>query len=147
MTSTGGSDVQHEPPSSEGSVAILVVEDDDGLRPILARHLRHQGFLVTEAASAEEAGAALLAGLRPALLVLDLNLPGDTGWDLLRSPAMESAGSPPVIIASAISVSPRRLAEFGIAGYLPKPFPLETLLQTVERLLDPARKGVASADD
>jgi DNA-binding response OmpR family regulator len=143
---TAGESEAAAPPAAD--TVILLVEDDEGLRPILARHLRHQGFLVSEAASAEEASADLLAGLRPALIVLDVNLPGDTGWDLLRSRAMESAGSPPVIIASAVSVSPRRLAEFGIAGYLPKPFPLETLLQTVERLLAaPSPDGVANADD
>ena len=78
---------------------------------------------------------ALERGLRPALVLLDLNLPGDTGWDLLRGPALAAAGSPPVVIASATTVSPKRLAEFGVAGYLPKPFPLETLVATVERLL------------
>lgn len=142
---------ESEGDASEGSPAdpvapILLVEDDEGLRPILARYLRHQGYLVTEAGSAEEADALLRAGLRPSLLVLDVNLPGDTGWDLLRSPAMRDAGSPPVIIASAITVRARQLAEFSVAGYLPKPFPLETLLQTVQRLLDPdqPRGGVHS---
>jgi hypothetical protein len=52
---------------------------------------------------------------------------------------MVDAGSPPVIIASAVTVDPRRLREFAVAGYLPKPVPPETLPQTVERLLDPAR--------
>jgi DNA-binding response OmpR family regulator len=119
----------------DATASIFLVEDDEGLRPILARHLRHQGYVVDEAGSAEEAEAAMRAGLRPALLILDVNLPGDTGWDLLRSPVMAIAGSPPVIIASAVTVSPRRLAEFSVAGHLPKPFPLETLLQTVERVL------------
>ena len=41
------------------------------------------------------------------------------------------------MITSATTVSPRRLAEFRVAGYLPKPFPLETLVATVERVLDP----------
>jgi DNA-binding response OmpR family regulator len=133
--------------TEDASASILLVEDDEGLRPILARHLRHHGLDVTEAASAEEAEAAMMAGLRPAILVLDVNLPGDTGWDLLRSSTMRAAGPPPVIIASAVTVSPRRLAEFGIAGYLPKPFPLETLLQTVERLLSESHaEGAAHAD-
>jgi len=69
-------------------------------------------------------------------VILDLNLPGDTGWDLLRGPALAVAGSPPVIITSATTVSPKRLAEFGCAGYLPKPFPLETLVATLERVLN-----------
>lgn len=115
--------------------AVLFVEDDDGLRLIVARHLRRHGYIVTEAASAEDARSALAAGLSPALVVLDVNLPGDNGWDFLRSPDMRLAGDPPVVIASAVTVSPRRLAEFDIAGYLPKPFPLETLLQIVERVI------------
>ena len=119
---------------------LLLVEDDESLRRILARHLRGRGHLVVEAASAEEVVAALEGGLRPALVVLDVNLPGDTGWDLLRGPALAAAGSPPVVIASATTVSPLRLAEFGVAGYLPKPFALETLVATIERQLKPWRK-------
>jgi DNA-binding response OmpR family regulator len=114
---------------------LLLVEDDESLRRIVARHLRGQGYDVEDVASAEDATRALAAGLRPSLVLLDLNLPGDTGWDLLRGPDIAAAGSPPIVIASAITVDPRRLAEFHVAGYLPKPFPLETLVNTVRRLL------------
>jgi len=127
--------------------SILVVEDDEGLRPILARHLRRQGYDVSEAASAEEAIEAFERGSHPALVVLDLNLPGATGWDLLRSAAMRSAGRPQVVITSAITVSPKRLAEFEIVGYLPKPFSLETLLQTVQRVIAPAKEGALARDE
>jgi DNA-binding response OmpR family regulator len=113
---------------------LLLVEDDDSLRRILARHLRGLGYDVREAPSAEVAREALAEGLRPSLVLLDLNLPGDTGWDLLRGPELAAAGSPPVVITSATTVSPRRLAEFQVAGYLPKPFPIETLVATVGRL-------------
>jgi DNA-binding response OmpR family regulator len=113
---------------------ILLVEDDESLRRILARHLRGEGYRVEEARSAEDASAALARGPRPAVVLLDLNLPGDTGWDLLRGPALVEAGSPPIVITSATTVSPRLLAEFDVAGYLPKPFPLETLVSTIERL-------------
>jgi two-component system NtrC family response regulator len=113
---------------------VLIVEDDESLRLIVARHLRAQGYQVDEASSAEGAVTAIEDGLRPLVVLLDLNLPGDTGWDLLRGPALEVAGSPPVIITSATTVSPKLLAKFGCAGYLPKPFPLETLVATLERL-------------
>ncbi len=115
--------------------AVLIVEDDDDLRVVLARYLRHQGFSVTEAASAEDAVIAIEGGLRPAAVILDVNLPGDNGWDLLRGPAIRVAGDPPVVIASAVPVHPKRLAEFRVAGYLPKPFPIETLMDTVTRVL------------
>jgi DNA-binding response OmpR family regulator len=119
---------------------VLIVEDDESLRRIVSRHLRAQGYEVDEASSAEAAAGALEGGLRPNVVILDLNLPGDTGWDLLRGVALAAAGSPPVVIASATTVSPRRLAEFGVAGYLPKPFPLDTLVATLERLLNAETK-------
>jgi DNA-binding response OmpR family regulator len=117
------------------TASLLIVEDDESLRRIVSRHLRGKGYVVDEAATAEEASRILAEGLRPSLVLLDLNLPGDTGWDLVRGAALSAAGSPPVVITSATTVSPKRLSEFGVAGYLPKPFPLETLLATVERCI------------
>src|SRR5689334_13640864 len=114
---------------------ILLVDDDESLRRILARHLRSRQITVTEADSAEAAAELLRDGLRPGLLILDVNLPGDTGWDLLRGHDWRAAGSPPVVVSSATSVSPKLFAEFRCAGWLPKPFPLETLDDTVDRLL------------
>jgi two-component system response regulator GlrR len=124
---------------TERGGSLLLVEDDESLRSILSRHLRHEGYQVDEADSAEAASDVLEGGLRPDLVLLDLNLPGDTGWDLLRGSSLAAAGSPPVVITSAITVSPLRLAEFGVAGFLPKPFPLETLVGTIERLLNPEK--------
>jgi len=124
----------------EGTGPILLVEDDEALRHILAVALRARGHAVEEVASVEAAAAALDGGLRPALVLLDLNLPGGTGWDLLRGPSLPAAGSPPVVIASAVTVNPRRLAEHGVAGYLPKPFAVETLFATIERLLNPEKE-------
>jgi DNA-binding response OmpR family regulator len=118
---------------------ILIVEDDDPLREILARHLRARGHQIHEAASAEDAVDALNAGLRPGLVLLDINLPGETGWSLLRGDALTAAGDPPVIVASATTIDPRRLREHRIAGYLPKPFPLQTLLEAIERLTSSAQ--------
>jgi DNA-binding response OmpR family regulator len=126
---------------SEGNRRVLIVEDDESLRQIVSRHLRAQGYDVAEASSAEGAARAIENGLRPGVVILDLNLPGDTGWDLLRGPALSVAGSPPVVITSATTVSPKRLAEFGCAGYLPKPFPLETLVATLERVLNTKEEG------
>jgi DNA-binding response OmpR family regulator len=115
--------------------SLLLVEDDESLRGVLARHLAALGFAVGEAASAEAATSAVRRGLRPDLVILDLNLPGKTGWDLLRGPWLLDAGGPPVLITSATTVSPSKLAEFHVAGYLPKPFPIETLVAAIERLL------------
>ncbi len=130
---------------ADGNGRVLIVEDDETLRQIVARHLRSQGYEVEEAPSAEAAVRALEGARHPDVVLLDLNLPGDNGWDLLRGTAIAAAGSPPVIITSATTVSPKRLAEFGCAGYLPKPFPLDTLVATIERLIRP--KEASTPDD
>jgi DNA-binding response OmpR family regulator len=121
--------------SPAGQPLLLVVEDDDTLASILERQLRAHGFDVVVCASAEDAIVALRLGVRPRLVVLDLNLRDATGWVLPRSPELVMAGSPPVVIASGSRVSSRRLADEGIAGYLPKPFPLETFMNVVRRLV------------
>ena len=92
--------------------AILLVDDETTFRTIVARHLRSHGYRVTEAASAEEAAAALRERARPDLVLLDLNLPGDTGWDLLRGDVLRAPDAPPVVVATATPINPRRLAEF-----------------------------------
>jgi two-component system, OmpR family, response regulator len=114
---------------------LLLIEDDESLAGLLASHLRAHDFDVTVAPSAEAAAALLADAARPDLILLDINLPGDTGWSVLRSTAYDAAGRPPVIVASAMAVSPARLREFAVAGYLPKPFALDTLRSTLDRVL------------
>ena len=50
-------------------------------------------------------------------------------------------------MSTSLTVSPRRLDEFDVAGYLPKPFPMETLLATVERLAAGRSVGGGSVID
>jgi DNA-binding response OmpR family regulator len=102
---------------------------------MLSAHLEAHGYRVTVTPTAEAAQAALASGLHPGVVLLDINLPGETGWSVVRSDTLAAAGNPPVIVASAMAVSPARLREFGIAGYLPKPFALDTLRSTLERVL------------
>jgi two-component system OmpR family response regulator len=115
--------------------SLLIIEDDEPLAGLLAAHLRAHGYAVTVAPTAEKAETLLAERVHPDLILLDINLPGETGWSVLRSAAYEAAGRPPVIVASAMAVSPARLREFGVAGYLPKPFALDTLRSTLDRLL------------
>jgi len=92
---------------------------------------------------------ALATGPRPSLVLLDINLPGETGWDLLRGGSLGGLDAPPVVVVTATTIGPRRLREFGVAGYLPKPFALETLLEVCERFLSypsPTPDGRAGAD-
>jgi DNA-binding response OmpR family regulator len=116
-----------------GSGPVLMVEDDGALSAIVARYLTAHGLATEVAGSAEDAERRLTAGLRPDLILLDINLPGGTGWSLLRGPAYAKAGRPRVLVVSATRITSARLHEYDIAGYLPKPFAMETLLETVRR--------------
>lgn len=112
---------------------VLIVEDDEGLAGVIARHLRARGHEASVAASVEEAGVVLREGFVPSIVVLDINLPGETGWSLLRDGDLARAGSPAVIVVSATHIPPHRLKDFAVAGFLPKPFALSTLVEVIER--------------
>ncbi len=109
---------------------ILIVEDEATLRRVISRNLVGRGHLVQEA---ETVGAAIKAinDERPDLILLDINLPDRTGWDLLRDLRSREIIIPTIIV-SAVRVSQGRIAEFSPLAYLPKPFPLEALLRIVE---------------
>lgn len=114
---------------------VLLVEDEAVLRGALADALRRRGVETVEVGSAEAAADRLSRGLRPRLVFLDLNLPGGSGWDLLRTALAPSTSRPPVVLLTALTVDPARLREFSVDGYLPKPFALATFLDTARRFL------------
>jgi two-component system KDP operon response regulator KdpE len=126
-------DTQAAPSVGVARARILLIEDDLPLAQIITKHLRARGHDAEVAASAEEATELLATGYRPTIVLLDINLPGDSGWAFLRSGSLRGAGSPPVYVVSATTVPPSRLREFGCAGYLPKPFAVSTLVEIVER--------------
>ena len=106
---------------------VLVVEDEAPLRMIIRRNLEHRGVAVSEARTAAEA-LATLEGELPDLMLLDINLPDRTGWDILRE-LHASGRTPRTIVVSAVRVSPEKLREFAVEAYLPKPFPIEALVR------------------
>jgi len=112
---------------------VLLIEDDLPLASIVSKHLKARGHTTRVAASAEEATEIIRGGYRPTIVLLDINLPGDSGWGFLRTGGLDSAGAPPVFVVSATAVPPSRLREFNCAGYLPKPFAVPTLIEIVER--------------
>lgn len=111
---------------------LLLVEDEEPLRRILARNLARRGYLVAEAASAAEAIALLRAEGSFDALLLDVNLPDQTGWDVLR--ALKDSDVPPVIVLTAVRPVRQRLDEFHPEAVLLKPFPVDALVRLVGRV-------------
>ena len=126
------------PDTSLTGARILLVEDDVSLRDLIERNLQARTHDVHSAADAGTALAQLRAGSFD-LVILDINLPDQTGWEVLRTAQREGFLRPqlidedrsalPVVILSAVRVSAHRLADFHPLAYLPKPFPLEALLR------------------
>ena len=78
---------------------VLLVEDDEPLAGMLSAHLRARGYQVTVAGTAEDAAKPSAVACRPDIVLLDINLPGETGWSVLRSersrpPAGRPSSSP-----------------------------------------------------
>ena len=114
---------------------ILLVEDDEVLSDVIRQNLQARGHEVSVARDMQQALAYLHAKDFD-LIVLDINLPDQTGWEVLRAAGREGClphqvegDKLPVVVLSAVRMSPRRLAEFRPLAYLPKPFPMEALLR------------------
>ena len=86
---------------------VLLVEDEAPLRRVIARNLSGRGIVVREAATVTEALAELRAEV-PDLILLDINLPDRTGWDVLRD-LKQRGVDVPTIVVSAVRVSQRRV--------------------------------------
>ena len=126
---------------------ILVVEDEDAIREVVALNLRLAGYEVTEAASAEQA----LAVFRPSagfdVAVLDIMLPGMNGFSLCETIRRDSA-SIGIIMLSAKTLETDKIKGLSIGAddYMTKPFSVSELLARVEALVRRVgRQGASSA--
>lgn len=111
---------------------ILVVDDDDATRSLIEQRLRHQGFPTAAAANSREALGMLHAGARPCLILLDVMMPGETGWDfverLLKNPTLSDI---PVAMMSASPTAIeayRRVRGEERTSLLPKPLDVKKLV-------------------
>jgi len=117
---------------------VLLVEDEMELADVIGRNLRVRGHSVTLAPTAEIALASL-ATERPDVLLLDVNLPDMTGWDILRRLGEDDRRHLPVVVISAAPISPKRIEEFKPARCLMKPFPIDALLRTLSDVNAPSQ--------
>jgi CheY-like chemotaxis protein len=115
---------------------LLVVEDNDAAREVLAALLRRGGYRVVLAANGEEAFGLLRTDPRPDLILLDMLLAVMDGWhflDWFRREAPRPAI--PVVIITAIALTREWAEDHGCQGFVHKTFQAETLLAEVRRCL------------
>ncbi|MEQ8934170.1 MAG: response regulator [Amphiplicatus sp.] len=96
---------------------ILVVDDDDRIRALLKRYLAEHGYLASVAANGEEA-KRLLAGVDFDLLILDVMMPGMSGFDLTEK--VRAASNVPILLLTARGLPQDRIEglERGADDYL-----------------------------
>lgn len=121
---------------------ILVVEDDRGLREGIELALRRDEFVFTLCESMGKARDAILGGSAFDLVLLDINLPDGSGYDLLKE-IKENHGEIPVIILTAndFEMDEVRGLELGAEDYITKPFSLMVLRARIDKALKNAGKG------
>jgi two-component system, OmpR family, response regulator len=121
-------------PTPDTVAHLLVVDDDAGIRVLLAERLGAYGYRVTTASGVAEMERVLARG-GVDLVVLDVMMPGEDGLSACRR--LVQAGGPPVIILSALGDEQDRIVglEIGADHYLAKPCSPRELLAHIRALL------------
>jgi len=125
---------------------VLIVDDDQKIRDLLARYLGNNGFRVTVAQDAATARAAM-RGLTFDLILLDWMMPGESGYDLARE--LKQERSTPICMLTAQSESDHRIAglEIGVDDYVSKPFEPRELLLRLRNILRRGSNGSGPGDE
>jgi two-component system alkaline phosphatase synthesis response regulator PhoP len=114
---------------------ILIVDDEPQMVRGLEDNLRFEGYQTLAAASGQE-GLDLAFREGPDLVLLDVAMPGLSGWDVLRTLRRKGIDIPVVMLTARGEEADRVLGlELGADDYITKPFSPLALLRTVERVL------------
>jgi two-component system cell cycle response regulator DivK len=117
---------------------VLIIEDNANNRLLVRDVLRVRGYRTEEAETAED-GLRLARQLAPALIVMDIELPGMSGIEALGHLRADPATRPIPVIAVTASAMPQergKIMAAGFDGYQSKPISVTEFLETVRVLLD-----------
>ena len=116
------------------STHILVVDDDTRLRQLLNRFLMENGYRVTTAKNADDA-RKYLVGLKFDVIILDVMMPGQNGYDFAAS--LRETSNVPILMLTARGEAADRITglERGVDDYLAKPFEPRELLLRIATIL------------
>jgi two-component system phosphate regulon response regulator OmpR len=132
MTASGP--LARSEPLPDDAPHVLVVDDDQKIRELLARYLFEHGFRVTTAENVATARAAL-RGLSFDIALLDVMMPGETGMDLARD--LKATRPMPICMLTARAEPEHRIEglEAGVDDYIPKPFEPRELVLRLKNIL------------
>ena len=118
---------------------ILVVDDDDRIRELVKEYLKEKKFVVSTSNSAEEAKIRLRY-FKFDLIVLDVMMPGQNGFELTKE--IKSNSSTPIILLTAKGEVENRIEglELGADDYLGKPFEPKELLLRIKNIIKKNKK-------
>ncbi len=119
------------------SARIAYVDDDLELRAVVAQFLEEEGYEVLLAADGEE-GLALIITEQPDLVILDVMMPKQNGWEVTKSlRANPQWQSLPILMLTGIGATLNEMTAplYGATDHLDKPFEFDDLLDKVEALL------------
>ena len=125
-------------PISDDAPHFLVVDDDRRIRDLLSRYLRREGYRITTARNAADARAKL-DGLAFDLLILDVMMPGESGFELAK--ALRRTSQVPILMLTARAEAESRIAglEIGADDYVAKPFEARELTLRIANILKRAQ--------
>jgi two-component system, OmpR family, phosphate regulon response regulator OmpR len=125
-------------PVPDDAAHLLVVDDDRRLRELLSRYLQRQGYRVTTAKDASDARIKL-DGLTFDLLILDVMMPGESGFELAKS--VRTTSQVPILMLTARAETEHRIngLEIGADDYMAKPFEARELSLRVASILKRAQ--------
>ena len=113
---------------------VLVVDDDEAIRDLLDDVLELEGY-ESRIASDGEAALAAAADWTPDLIVLDLMMPRMDGWQFREAQrGLPQLRDVPILVVSASQRARDAYHELGAAAVVNKPFDLEELISTIDRL-------------
>jgi len=118
-------------------VDVLVVEDDPATAQGVRLLLEADGYSVATRGNGQDALDYLGAGARPGLILLDLTMPGISGFSGLIYLRAQYPAIPVVIVSASDDVGTiRRSLDFGASGFIPKRFGVETLRDAIVKVMD-----------
>jgi two-component system cell cycle response regulator DivK len=128
-------------PSQNQPIVLLVVDDFRDGREMLCEYLRFSGFHVTEAVDGSQ---ALKIALKkpPRIVLMDLTMPGMDGWEATRRFKADPRTKDIIVIALTANVlhgEEERARAAGCDGFIPKPFELTAVVDTLRRVVQDGR--------